>query len=293
MTLETIYILRHGFRLNWVTTNWKSVTGLPRDPPLAAFGETQAKEVADYFLSLPEDQRPTAIFSSPYCERDARIPSIHTFNGVLSPQIAACKRPNQRQQRWDYRYMRNTLSGTRPSNPGTGLHPRPSSASALKAHFSEIDDSWSSLWYCSRKGEDVEALHDRIAGFLAVFVPEVQRRFRGAHKRILLVSHAATVIALARELVGERSLSFRAACCSLTVLDRKVGDAAQLAVVGGWTARVLSDGSHLKDGAQRDWGFEDIAIADGKVINDHGIPGTEDEKDEPVGSQIIELSSRM
>jgi len=49
----------------------------------------------------------------------------------------------------------------------------------------------------------------------------------------------------------------------------------------------------LKDGAQRDWGLEDIHFADGKVINDPGEPGTENEKDEPVGSQIIELSSRM
>lgn len=275
MTLETIYILRHGFRLNWVTTNWKSVTGLPRDPPLAAFGEAQANEVADYFLSLPEDQRPTAIFSSPY----------YRCLQTSKPTAAALGLPIYAEHGIAEWYS--------PVEPGTGLHPRPSSASSLKAHFPEIDDSWSSLWYCSRKGEDVDALHDRIAGFLTVFVPEAQRRFSGAHKRILLVSHAATVIALARELVGERSLSFRAACCSLTVLDRKVGDAAQPAVVGGWTARVLSDGSHLKDGAQRDWGFEDIAIADGKVIHEHGIPGTENEKDEPVGSQIIELSSRM
>lgn len=41
--------------------------GLPRDPPLAAFGHTQAQELADFFLSLPEAERPTAIFSSPYC----------------------------------------------------------------------------------------------------------------------------------------------------------------------------------------------------------------------------------
>jgi len=261
--------------LNWVTTNWKSATGLPRDPPLASFGEAQAKEVADYFLSLPEDQRPTAIFSSPYyrCLQTSKPTSI-----ALGVPI----------------YVEHGITEWySPVEPGTGLHPRPSSANVLKAHFPEIDDSWSSLWYSSRKGEDVDGLHDRIAGFLTVFLPEVQRRFSGAHKRILLVSHAATVIALAQELVGERSLSFRAACCSLSVLDRKVGDAAQLAAVGGWTARVLSDGSHLKDGAQRDWGFEDIQIADGKVINDRGVPGTENEKDEPVGSQIIELSSRM
>ncbi|KAI9445278.1 histidine phosphatase superfamily [Lactarius indigo] len=294
MTLETIYILRHGFRLNWVTTNWKSVTGLPRDPPLAAFGETQAKEVADHFLSLPEDQRPTAIFSSPYCEN---TPECHPYplSTTFDPpdRCLQTSKPTAVALGLPIYVEHGIAEWYSPVEPGTGLHPRPSSASALKAYFPEIDDSWSSLWYCSRKGEDVEALHDRIAGFLAIFVPEVQRRFSGAHKRILLVSHAATVIALTRELVGERSLSFRAACCSLTVLDRKAGDAAQLAVVGGWNAMVLSDGSHLKDGAQRDWGFEDIAIADGKVINDHGVPGTEDEKDEPVGSQIIELSSRM
>ncbi|KAI0307729.1 histidine phosphatase superfamily [Multifurca ochricompacta] len=275
MTLETIYILRHGFRLNWVTMTWKSATGLPRDPPLAAFGEVQAKEVAAYFMSLPEDQRPTAIFSSPYyrCLQTSRPTSI-----ALDLPI----------------YAEHGLSEWySPVEPGTGLHPRPSSASTLKTHFPEIDDSWSSVWYPSRKGEDVEGVHDRLAGFLTVFVPEVQRRFAGVHKRILLVSHAATVIALTRELVGNRSLSFRAACCSLTTLDRKVGGSAQRTVAGDWTVRVLGDGSHLKDGPQRDWGFEDIEIADGEVVNDHGVPGTENEKDEPVGSQILELTSRM
>lgn len=161
----------------------------------------------------------------------------------------------------------------------------------------------------------MEALHDRVKGFLTVFLPEVQRRFAGTHRRILLVGHAATAIVLTQELLGER-VSFRAACCSLTVLDRKVGDGVPL-VGGGWTARLLGDGSHLKDGPQRDWGLEDIHFEDGKVssitfadrslgisqlvrslftfqvINDHGVPGTENEKDEPVGSQIIELSSRM
>lgn len=272
MTVETIYILRHGFRVNWVTKNWKSVTGLPRDPSLAAFGEAQAKEVADYFLSLPEDERPTAIFSSPF----------YRCLQTSKPTSTALGIPIYAEHGISEWYS--------PAEPGTGLHPRPASASALKAHFPEIDESWSSLWYPSRKGEEMEAFHDRVGGFLTDFLPEVQRRFAGTHKRILLVSHAATVIILAQELLGER-ISFRAGCCSLTVLDRKVGDAVPL-VGGGWTARLLGDGSHLKDGPQRDWGLEDIHFEDGKVINDHGVPGTDNEKDEPVGSQIIELSSR-
>ena len=36
-------------------------------------------------------------------------------------------------------------------------------------------------------------------------------------------------------------------------------------IEGAWEARLLGDGSHLKDGNQRDWGFEDIEIADGQV----------------------------
>jgi len=279
MSLETIYIVRHGFRVNWITTNWKSVTGLSRDPPLAAFGEEQAREVASYFMSLPEDQRPTAIFSSPY----------YRCLQTSKPTAVALGIPIYAEHGLSEWYS--------PAEPGTGLHPRPSSASALQAYFPEIDDSWSSVWYPSRKGETVPALHDRLAGFLGVFVPEVHRRFAGVHKRILVLSHAATVLALAHELVGDRELSFRAACCSLTVVDRKdagaeaAGDRAARRT--DWTARLLGDGGHLKEGPQRAWGFEDVRIKDGEVVNDHGDPGTEDEKDEPVGSQIIDLCSRM
>jgi hypothetical protein len=31
-----------GFRLSFITTEWKSVTGLARDPPLAAYGVVRA-----------------------------------------------------------------------------------------------------------------------------------------------------------------------------------------------------------------------------------------------------------
>ncbi|KZT30425.1 PGAM-domain-containing protein [Neolentinus lepideus HHB14362 ss-1] len=273
--IETIYIARHGFRLNWVTNNWKSETGLPRDPPLAVYGETQAKELGEYFASLPEHQRPTAIFSSPYyrCLQTAK-PVSQALNVPI--------------------YVEHGLSEWySPVEAGTGLHPRPASATELKKHFPEIDDSWSSIWYPSRKGEDVDEVHDRVAGLLKLLVPEVERRFSDRHHRILLVSHAATVIALARELLGNRTLPLRIGCCSLTELDRK---SEANVVLGGWEAKRLGSGSHLKEGASRDWGFEDIEIADGKVVEDKGVPGTEDEVDEPVGSQLGEstqTASRM
>ncbi|GLB36193.1 putative phosphoglycerate mutase-like protein [Lyophyllum shimeji] len=251
--LEKIYIARHGFRLNWVTTTWLSKTGLPRDPPLAAYGETQARELAEYFRSLPEKERPTAIFSSPYyrCLQTAQPTSI-----ALGIPI----------------YVEHGIAEWySPVVPGTGLHPRPGSAESLEQYFPEIDRSWSSVWYPSRKGEDVDEVHDRIDGFLQAFAVQLERKFAGKHSRILLVSHAATVIALARSLIPGTENTW-----------------------GSWRPQRLADGSHLADGASREWGFEDIEISKGKVVEDPGVPGTEltGEQDEPVGSQI-QLSSNL
>ncbi|KAJ3544948.1 hypothetical protein NM688_g5686 [Phlebia brevispora] len=273
--IETIYIARHGYRMNWVTTAWKSETGLPRDPPLAAFGHTQAKELADFFLSLPEEERPTAIFSSPYyrCLQTSK-PVSEALNLPIYTEHGLCE--------W---YS--------PVQPGTGLHPRPAQATTLRQWFPEIDPSWKSIWYPSRKGEDVDECHDRTAGFLEAFVPEVEQRFGQQHKRILLVSHAATIIALNHSLLGDRQIPMRIGCCSLSVMKRKESAPK---IEGGWVALKIGDGSHMKEGATREWSFDDVVIQDGKVIEHPGEPGTENEDDHPVGLQlpaIVEISSRM
>ncbi|KAI0735212.1 histidine phosphatase superfamily [Earliella scabrosa] len=268
MTIEYVYIARHGFRMNWVTDDWESVTGLPRDPPLADFGLTQAEELARFFLSFPEEERPTAIFSSPYyrCLQTAK------------PSAELLKLPL---------YVEHGLSEWySPAVPGTGLHPRPASATDLRAYFPEIDDSWKSIYYPARKGEDIQEVHARAGGLMRALVPAVEHRFGGKHKRILLVSHAATVIALTRELVGDRSLALRVGCCTLTDLQRTQGSPK---AVGCWEAKKLADGSHMKEGITRDWGFEDAIVVDGKVISHPGEPGTENEVDHPVGLQIDHL----
>lgn len=87
MTIKTIYLARHGFRLSWVrrvgasplparcpanarsrlgqeTTIWNAPTNTPRDPPLSAHGVDQAKELAMWFAALPAPERPQRIISS-------------------------------------------------------------------------------------------------------------------------------------------------------------------------------------------------------------------------------------
>ncbi|KAK2461883.1 hypothetical protein APHAL10511_006346 [Amanita phalloides] len=265
MVLEKIYAVRHGFRLNWVTIDWKSETGLPRDPPLAAYGVTQAQELAVQFLSLPREDRPTAIFSSPYyrCLQTAK------------PIANALQIPLYVEHGISEWYSRVA--------PGTGLHPRPGSASSLKQYFPEIDTAWDSIYYSSRQGEDVDAVHERAKSFLSAFIPHVESTLpQEQHSRVMLMSHAATVIVLARALVGDRQLPLRVGCCTVSEFVRDNGGG----ILGTWKAVRLADGSLLSGGSSRDWGFEDVQIAHGKAIDDSGISGVEADPDELVGLQI-------
>ncbi|KAF8203613.1 histidine phosphatase superfamily [Pholiota molesta] len=266
--VDKVYIARHGFRLNWVSSAWKSPTGLARDPPLTAYGETQAEELCQYFLSFPENERPTAIFSSPYyrCLQTSRplakalgIP-IYVEHGIAE---------------W---YS--------PVEPGTGLHPRPGSTHSLHDLFPEVDASWSTLYYPSRKGETVEELHLRIDAFMRAFKPALQQRVPAERRRrLLFVTHAATTIALVRSFVGDQQLHMKVGCCSLTELERRE-DAPADKFIGAWYPVSLTSGDHLKGGTSREWGFEDIEVEKGRVVEDPGVPGSEHECDEPIGLQL-------
>jgi transcription factor C subunit 7 len=149
-----------------------------------------------------------------------------------------------------------------PATPGTGLHPRPGSAASLKEYISEIDPSWETVWYPSRKGETVEEIHNRIDGFLKLFVPAVEQKFHEQAARILIVSHAATTISLVMSLVGDRNFRFKVGCCSLSELKRRPGASN---IVGGWEALKVADGKHLGAGPSREWGFKDIEVDEGRV----------------------------
>jgi len=266
--VERVYIARHGFRLSWMTQTWKSPTGTPRDPPMAAYGHDQAKEMTAYFLSLPEDERPTAIYSSPYyrCLETAK------------PVAEALQLPIFVEHGISEWYMH--------VKPGTGLLPRPQPASALKKYFPLIDDSKASLYLPSRKGEDIPEVHRRAAITLDALIQTANS------PRLLLVTHAATAIALVRALVGNPKLPIRVGCCSVSTLTR---DAS-----GKWQAvGELASAAHLTNGVERDWGFEDVSFIDGHVVEDEG-QGESSEVDEgPTGLTIklrsasTEMNSRL
>ncbi|EJU01884.1 phosphoglycerate mutase-like protein [Dacryopinax primogenitus] len=263
-----IYIARHGFRLSWITQTWKSPTATPRDPPLAAYGHDQTKEMTAYFLALPAHERPTVIYSSPYYR------CLQTANPVAD----ALNIPLYVEHGLSEWYMR--------VKPNTGLLPRPHHASSLKEHFPNIDDSRQSVYLPSRKGEDIPEVHRRADETLKALLHTANS------PRMLLVTHAATAIALIRGLARDPDLPVRVGCCTITTFRRH-------GVINWHPIGDLASAAHLSNGVERDWGFEDVSLFNGEVVEDEGEGEGPDTDQGPVGlmidlpMQVTEISPRL
>jgi len=261
-----------AFRMNWETPNWHNATETARDPPLAAYGVAQSEELAKYFESLPDKKRPTAVFSSPF----------YRCLQTAAPVARALKLPlfvEHGIQEW---YS--------PVKPDSGLHPRPANATKLQTYFPEVDASYSSTWLPNRLGETVEEVKKRTDGFLTAFIPRVQSGDPppGGHTHILLISHAATCITLIKSLAGHEADGkiLRIGCCTVSTLQKRAGTEVN-AAVGAYHILGLGEGHFLKNGVERDWGFEDILVdEEGNVVHDKGTPGTEGTVEDNYGLQV-------
>ena len=92
-------------------------------------------------------------------------------------------------------------------------------------------------------------IHSRAIEFIDLLQAYMNDRFPNV-KRVLLVSHAATVIALGRAITGDEGMKIRAGTCSLSVYRRKgegsdegEGEAKWRCLKNGWTG-------HLAQGEQ-------------------------------------------
>ncbi|GAA5910558.1 histidine phosphatase family protein [Sporobolomyces salmoneus] len=285
MTLKTIYVARHGFRLSWETQTWTSPTGVPRDPPLSAHGVDQAKELAAFLKDevnvTKEDikEGKVMLFSSPLyrCVQTAKPTSetlslpIHIEDGLGEWYLPVRK----------------------------GLHPALSTSQFLGQFFPpsllaphDSPSFWTPLLTPPRTGESMYEIHVRAVEFLKVLVPRLEEL--GVEK-VIVFSHAATCIALSRALAGdlgglskdkegkewneEERLACRAATCSVSKFERKEGEKVEWERV--WNGKT----DFLKGGEERHWEFsfveeyeEDGLLDDGteagKVASDNykGLP---------------------
>ncbi|KDQ18656.1 hypothetical protein BOTBODRAFT_154614 [Botryobasidium botryosum FD-172 SS1] len=280
--LERVYIVRHGVRLSWFSSNWDkeaSGSGLANDDPLNEDGEVQVQELARHFESLPKDKQPTAIFS-PSVPEDRCLQTAVPTSVALGVPI----------------FVETGLAEfLHPVIPGTGLHPRSPNAAALQHLFPQIDPTWSPVWIPSRRGETMAEHHTRMAEVARVLLPSATRN--QLHRSILIVTHVVPAIALSRALVNNTELSPRVGCGSITELVRgryisMKEDATACedttAETSAWEPVVVAGTTHLSKGILKDWGFEKLT---GKVEPVPGVAGTETKEDSPVGSQVVTTAS--
>ncbi|CED84913.1 Histidine phosphatase superfamily, clade-1 [Phaffia rhodozyma] len=265
--LEQIYIARHGFRLSWLTNNWTTPTKLARDPPLAAYGLEQAARLGTHMASPPDGLPvPELLFSSPF----------YRCVQTSLPVAQALGVPIRLEHGLGEWYSRI------PETPPYNLHPRPSGPRELSQHFpaDSICLDYDSTYYPSRKGESLSDLLDRASKFLIAFLNRIEVEFPSV-KSIVLVGHAASVIALGRALVGDPSLEIVAGCASFCRYKLKKGNKG---TVGDYDIAQNGEAGYLEKGVERNWTFADVVLnTDGEVIADPGVPGTSDQKDYPCG----------
>jgi broad specificity phosphatase PhoE len=77
---QTVWIARHGSRLDFIDLNWFNEADRPYDPPLATEGEIQAQELGHKLKSAPIAH----IFASPFLRT---VQTAHIIADILNLPI--------------------------------------------------------------------------------------------------------------------------------------------------------------------------------------------------------------
>lgn len=289
MTISTIYIARHGYRMNWLPPpHPPNPTGIDSDPPLAPHGVEQAKELASFIASLPPNERPQFILSSPFyrCVETGQ-PISETLNIPIALERGVGE--------W-YKV-------------GRGIIPEPANYDTLNRFFSHLSsaDEWdrdNTVGVIpSLNGETEDQIFQRCQEFWTKFIPIFEQKYPEISS-ILIITHAATKIALGMSLLGYNNVFeyldddktvLRAAACSLDKY-KKISNSK-------WSLEMNGNCEFLTDGEEMNWNFhygfeagsdEDIkarqlAIESEKAESEKG-KGTKAENEKEIDPSELEVS---
>ncbi|CZT51748.1 related to transcription initiation factor [Rhynchosporium secalis] len=271
MSLEVIYVTRHGFRSNWVvdpktgeySTSIPSPTGIASDPELAGYGVAQSKELAKHLKTLsPPIER---IYSSPFYR------CIQTITPIVTALSSTSTSPETTK-----------IRGENGIGEWYGMarfdHPSPAEPTVLKKLFPHYDETYKPAIKPSVNGETIDELHDRAAYALHKIIEQCDSE---GIKAVVLCTHAATLIAIGRALTGRMpediaEEDFRPFTCGLSTFVRRGKENVEKRVKdwegpeafipklewrggrgvgGGWNLTLSGDCSFLSGGEERGWRF--------------------------------------
>ncbi|KAM0665298.1 hypothetical protein ACQRIT_006154 [Beauveria bassiana] len=269
MSLEKIYIVRHGFRTTWTVDNKgnyqshiPSPTGIPADPPLTSHGIEQAAELAAHLATLTPAVE--AVYSSPYYR------CLQTIDPFVKRQAAAAAAGTLPARAADTVRVRGEHGVCEWFGAAPFAHPRPANATELRSLFPAYDTEYVSPVQPRERGETYAQLVARVRAAMSALIRRCDEEGR---RSVVVCSHAAVIIVLGRVLTGQYpdemdTEDFKAFTCGLSVYARgggvKESSDGEPDTVGSWICEKNSDCSFLSGGEERGW----------KFAGDESFPGT-------------------
>ncbi|OBZ88660.1 Transcription factor tau subunit [Choanephora cucurbitarum] len=218
MGVKDIWVVRHGFREDWVNPDPPLPTGLPNDPPLSRVGRQQAKELADFLSDKSIDR----IYSSPFYRV---LETVRPFAEATETPVFV----DYSMAEWYGKAHDHYLP--------------PALLSELERLF-PIQSHTSSI----ALPEGIETAHDchvRVKRGIDQLLAKLNAEPHPP-KTILLAGHAASAICAVRGLIGDANYPVRCGVCSLSHLVHQDGT---------WQLVANGDYRHLSEGEQRHWTF--------------------------------------
>ncbi|KAJ5596870.1 Histidine phosphatase superfamily clade-1 [Penicillium hetheringtonii] len=212
MPLDTIYLTRHGLRLNWTIDHRTGIykpqfptpTGNPADPALTSHGVRQSHELAVHITAPEFHPKPFRVYSSPF----------YRCLQTIQPSVEELKRKHQ------------DISSGNDDTSTTALHGQIEKAANFNVRLENGLGEWfgptnffdhpphpSPTSYSSiDEGETIAQLHNRVAAALEGIIADVDAEITALEanqpleqrtsKAILMCGHAAPLIAMGRALTG-------------------------------------------------------------------------------------------
>ncbi|GAM17209.1 hypothetical protein SAMD00019534_003840 [Acytostelium subglobosum LB1] len=217
----SIYLTRHGLREDWTNREWKKTAPRPSDAPLSADGFLVAAELGEACKNKYSDIQ--HIIASPM-ER-----CIQTATEIAKQLNLPIK--------VDYGVIEYL-----------GHYPEEELQPLTNAELSKtypIDMTYQPTTTSFPGAESEQDLMNRTK----IAMTRLQEKFKG--ETFIIVTHAATLIALGRAVIDDNNYPFRSGVCSLT----KFVESKLSTEDNKWTVEFTGEVSHLKNGEQFHWTF--------------------------------------
>ena len=224
-----VHLVRHGVRWDSEDPTWRQTAVRPKDTPLSESGIRQATEVGKFL----REKEIVEISASPYLR--TLQTAEHISKALHKPQKFHIE---EGIREW----VRNKLD-----------EPVYIPLQDAIEQFSLLDSEYVSLFQCPTAIETPEQIHKRCRDFLQFYTERLVNLQQTTPKvSVVLVSHAATVIALIRAFLNDETFSVKIGTCSITSFQLDTTNDSST-----WKMKCCADTTHLSEGTQCAWGFKD------------------------------------